>query len=329
MSNATRDSGQRVNFAEPAAPAEFRDFGLYGLRVRSAIDLGEWPAPPPGDPQVSIILEQPTSATVAGEPYSGRAIFSENECHIEVRGVARYVAIAGSCIRVAPEPGAKPEDVRQYLTGATFGAILHQRGTYVLHASCVMIDDIGVAFSAPSGNGKSTLTAALLRRGATFVSDDICVFTPVESGRFRVWRGAPRLKLDPASVAEVDDPSAVYGPAGGDRGKLHVPVASQPTRSTTAPLSRVYLLSFGEGAPRLERLSGLEAISALLDETYILAYAATMGFSPQIFKSVAELARTIVVSRLIRPRGFEHMDAVLNLIERDVRTAPQPVSPLL
>ena len=80
------------------------------------------------------------------------------------------------------------------------------------------------------------------------------------------------------------------------------------------------------GAPRLERLSGLEAISALLDETYILAYAATMGLSPQIFKSVAELARTVAVSRLIRPRGFEHMDAVLNLIECDVRT-PQPVSP--
>ena len=104
--------------------------------------------------------------------------------------------------------------------GRDVGAILHQRRTFVLQASCVEIDGTGVAFAAPSGNGKSSLTAALLHRGATFASDDICVFNPVGSGTFRVWRGAPRLKLDRASLAEFDGSgNVVYEPAGGDRGK--------------------------------------------------------------------------------------------------------------
>ena len=311
----------------PEASTEFRDFGIYGLRVRSPIDLGEWPPPPAGDPQVTIIVDPPSEPTFAGDPHSARARYSETEFHLEVRDVARYAAIGGTCLRVAPEPGAKREDVRHYLTGAMFGAILHQRRVYALHASCVLINGSAVAFAAPSGSGKSTLNAALLRRGATFVSDDVCALTPGSSGGFNVWPSAPRLKLDRASVTEFDDPAAAFDLAGGSLGKYHVPLTRQARQTTAVPLSRVYLLSFGDGPARLERLSGLEAISALLDETYILLYAAAMGLSPQIFKTVAELVQTVTVSRLIRPRGFEHFDAVLNLIECDAGADGRGVSP--
>ncbi|HEX6308291.1 MAG TPA: hypothetical protein VFZ69_08905 [Longimicrobiales bacterium] len=318
------DRNQRLSTAgaAPAAGAA-RDVGMYGLRVRSAFDLPEWPAPPPGEPQVAIVEDAPAPATFEGEPHTVRTTFEEGVVQLEVRGVARYAAIGGSCIRVAPEPGARPEDVRLYMTGAMFGLILHQRGIFPLHASCVAIGGTGVAFAAPSGSGKSTLVAALLQRGATFVTDDICTMTPVRAGASSVWPGPARMKLDEAGVAALEDAHAPAGlqPAGGNRGKYHVPVGSRPTRQAPIRLSRVYLLGFGEGEPRLERLGGLESISALVDETYMLAYAVALGLSPQIFSRAAELSRTITVSRLIRPRGFEHLDPVLDLIERDVRGA--------
>lgn len=292
---------------------------MYGLRVRSAIELEDWPAPPPGDPEVFIHLDPPLPATFDGITYNARTTFENGEVHIDVRGVAQYRAAGGTSIRVAPEPGAKPEDVRLYLTGAMFGVILHQRGILPLHASCVAIDGQGAAFAAPSGTGKSTIVAALLRRGATFVSDDICAMTPVDSGRSYVWPGASRMKLDTPGMAALADVTDGLEPAGGPRGKFHVPVETGQADPAPVPLSRVYLLSDGEGSPRLERLNGLEAISALVDETYLLTYATSLGLTSQVFRRAAELARTLSVSRLIRPRGFEHLDATLDLIQRDLR----------
>ena len=327
MANLTRNVARRIAGLESIASQASTDFGLYGLRVRSGIDLGPWPAPPQGEPHVTVVEEPPAPPTYDGAPYTARTTFGEQEVRLEIGGVASYTATGGSCIRVAPEPGAKPEDLRQYLTGATFGLILHQRGIYPLHASCVGIRGIGVAFAAPSGSGKSTLVGALLRRGATFISDDLCVMTPVKSGSARVWRGAARLKLDGTGMVGIDDARAALEPAGGNRGKYHVPVSARRARRASIPLSRVYLLGFGDGDVRLERLEGLDAISALLDETYLLAYAVEMGLSPQIFKKVAELSRTLTVSRLIRPHGFEHLEAVLDLIEDDVRTAAHKAQP--
>jgi hypothetical protein len=122
-------------------------------------------------------------------------------------------------------------------------------------------------------------------------------------------------------MAGLDRVPAVLEPAGGNRRKYHVPVSTAENHSSSIPLSRIYLLGFGEGEARLQRLSGLEAISALVDETYLIGIAAALGLSAQVFKKVAELSRTITVSKLTRPRGMEHLDSALHLIECDVRSA--------
>lgn len=47
------------------------------------------------------------------------------------------------------------------------------RGLEVLHASAVAGDRGAVAFSGPSGTGKTSLALALVRRGATLLADDV------------------------------------------------------------------------------------------------------------------------------------------------------------
>ena len=47
------------------------------------------------------------------------------------------------------------------------------QGLEVLHASAVALDGAAVAFTAPSGAGKSSLAAHLVAAGATFVADDV------------------------------------------------------------------------------------------------------------------------------------------------------------
>lgn len=292
---------------------------VYGLRVQSDIDLPDWPKIEPGEPDLVIRRVPFDGATFEGELYWTNTRYIDGDVRLEIRGVGKYVASGGTLITVAPEPDAKPEDVRLFLTGALLGAILHQRGLYPLHASCVALDGIGVAFAAPSGEGKSTLLASLVDWGATFVSDDICVLSRGDDGVARVWPGAPRLKLDRIGLAARASTADQLEPAGGDRGKFHLPVDVAADWLRPVPLRRVYLLSSGEGAPRIDRITGLDAISALVDDTYFLMYAAGLGLNTRVFRLAADISRSLVVSRLTRPRGLEHMPAVMDLIARDAR----------
>lgn len=301
-----------------AAVGSTRHVSMYGLRVQSDIDLPGWPTTSPSNPDVTIRRDPFDAASFEGEPYLTRTLFDEGQVRLEIRGVGKYAACGGSLIRVAPEPDAKPEDIQLFLTGALFGLLLHQRGIFPLHASCVAIGGTGVAFAAPSGEGKSTLVASMVDRGATFVSDDICVMTPVTNGNASVWPGAARVKLDETGLALLNGARSELEPVGGPRGKYHLPIETSSDWQSPVPLKKVYLLSSAQGDPRIERLTGLDAISALVDETYFLTYAVGLGVRSQIFRLAAAISHTLIVSRLIRPRGLEHMPAVLDLIERDV-----------
>ncbi len=305
-----------MSVADHELPPASRDLFIYGLRIRSDIDLPEWPIIESAATDVTIRLEPLESSELKGEPYSSRADVWEGGIKLEVRGVARYIASDGSLIRVAVAPRAKSEDVRLYLLGAMMGVIFHQRGLYPLHASCVALNGSGVAFAGKSGAGKSTLVASLVRRGASFVTDDICVMTRA-NGHVGVWPGAARVKLDEIGLAAGAASSLGLEPAGGNRGKYHLPIESETDLASPIALKRVYLIRDGDGPPRLERLGGLEATAALVEETYFLAYAAALGLTAQIFNLAAEMARNVSVSTLVRPHGMAHLPAVLDMIEQD------------
>lgn len=308
---------QEQGSARAGAPHGTGDYQIYGLRVRSEVDLPGWPVAPPGEPDV-IIRTEPVSAPIwDGEPYTARSGVEGGEFLLTVSGVARYAARGGSVILVDPQPGARGEDLRLYLTGVMMGTILHQRGALPLHASCVALPGSGgVGFAGRSGAGKSTLVAALVRRGAAFVSDDLCVVAAPLADRLEVWPGAARLKLDEAGLGPQSGPAGALEPAGGNRGKFHLPVEAPFDQTSPVPFDRIYLLTDGVGPPRVEALSGLDAVSALVDQTYFLAYAHALGLTAQVFRLAAAVARSLPVFQLIRPRGLEYLPEVAALVER-------------
>jgi hypothetical protein len=296
-------------------------YWIYGLRVESASPLPDWPLAEPATADVRI--EQASLAIVPpeGKPYTAGTSVEAGEFRLAIRSVGRYAASRGVRVIVDPDPEAKPEDVRLYLTGAMMGTVLHQRGAYPLHASAVVLPGVpgAVGFAGRSGAGKSTMVTTLIQRGATFVSDDICVMAGAETGRLQVWPGAARVKLDENVLRTLPGAAPVLDPAGGNRGKFHLPVDAALHPAVAIPLSRVYLLSEAEGPPRLERLAQLDAVAALVDETYLLATAHALGLISQVFGLAARVAQSLPVIRLVRPHGLEHLPAVAALIEQDAR----------
>ena len=71
----------------------------------------------------------------------------------------------GNQIVFAPESEASAADVPIFIMGTVFGILLHQRQQIVLHASAVEVNGKAIIFCGPSGEGKSTLAAALAQRG--------------------------------------------------------------------------------------------------------------------------------------------------------------------
>ncbi len=291
-------------------------YWVYGLRVASDLALPGWPIAEAGAPDVEIRQRTCSGPAMGAEPHLARARLADGELQVSVNGVGRFVAQAGRTIAFDPLPGARREDLLLYLTGALLGAIAHQRGMYPLHASCVSVGGRGLAFAGASGAGKSTLLSTLVQRGATFVTDDVSVVTVAQDGPVSVWPGAPRLKLDETALATVAATSDGLDSAGGNRGKFHLPVERGSVGTAPVPFRELFLLSYGEGEPRVEPLSVVESVAALVEETYLLPWAAALGRREQVFALAGRVARTVRVSRLVRPRGMEWLTVTAELIER-------------
>jgi len=119
--------------------------------------------------------------------------------------------------------------------------LCHQRGLFPLHAACVRIGDGAVAFAGRTGAGKSTLAAALARRGHVLVADDVCVFEPAAPGGPRVRPSFPRVKLWDDSMRALDIPADGVPQASSGKRKFHFcdPDSFDPSPVT---LRGVYLL---------------------------------------------------------------------------------------
>jgi hypothetical protein len=126
------------------------------------------------------------------------------------------------------------------------------------------------------------------------------------------------VKLDPQGLSALNEMPRDLGPAGGNRHKFHLPVDSGLAGAAgPVPLGRLYLLRDTDGEPRIERLTGLAATGAVIDETYFLGLVGGLGRTAQNFRLAAGVARAVKVCMLLRPRGFEHLERVAGLVEAD------------
>ena len=173
--------------AQPPFAGQTRQGGnaaqpVDGCDVLVQIDTVE---PPPRD----------AIALAAARWIKGRAVWRDYP------GTCRMLVREGREIVIEPAPRVDERALRLVVLGNGVGMILHQRGLLVLHASAVAIAGAAVVFSGFSGAGKSTIAAALNRRGHPLVADDV-VAVRAEPDGYVVLPGFPQVKLSP-EVAEI------------------------------------------------------------------------------------------------------------------------------
>ena len=283
------------------------DYGLFGLRLRSDIELPELLAAS-GDrePDVRIRLSHIDEAPVEG----GLHVLDDGLMFVAPQ-VARFKIVGGSEILVEPDGDVPIRNVRIFLLGSAFGALLHQRGLLPLHANAVEIDGKAVAFMGESGAGKSTLAAWFHDRGYRIIADDVCVVQFDEGGRLRAHPGLPRLRLWAEALEALGrTPSAYERSFMGepDLDKYDVPIA-ETAAVNSMELAAIYVLGRGD-AMEIAPLNGVSAAEVVFAHTYRGAFAGPANTLSDQWSTTANVIRGTPILAATRPWGLDRFDSV-------------------
>jgi hypothetical protein len=222
---------------------------------------------------------------------------------LTIAKVGRYRIAGGREIIVDPYPGVPDRNLRLFLLGSAFGALLHQRGILPLHANAVDLGGRAVAFMGESGAGKSTLAAWFHDQGCEIIADDVCAVVFREGDHPFALPGLPRLRLWRDSLEETGRDfrryALSYDSEEEDFEKFDVPI--EMTAREPVPIAALYLLRAGEEFS-LQQLTPLKAAEAVFDHTYRGAFVGPANAAQAHWSSAVKLVRSTPVFELTRPR---------------------------
>jgi hypothetical protein len=216
---------------------------------------------------------------------------------------------------------------------------LEARGVTVLHASAVALGGRVVAFVGPSGVGKSTLCAELVRAGGGFVADDGLALEEDAAGGWRCLPGPPWLRLWPSAL------EGRLGVAAAELPRVHqaldkrrLPAVGEPAAAAGGlPLAAVYLLERGPGAdgggaPAIDACTRRDALLRLVEHSLAAAPLAALGLAEERLDRLGRLAARVAVRRLRLPAGTDSTRRVRRAILADLGGPPhdetaEPIPP--
>ncbi len=227
---------------------------------------------------------------------------------------------------IIERPAGPSDPAEEYLwcNGSIYAAIACINGLYPIHASAVACNGQVFAFTGPSGAGKSTLVAQLTRHALPMFCDDTLVLDLSQPGQVLCLPGHKRLKLWPDAVE-------LTGARPAEQVMASVPkFYSEPAGGTVVdvlPLAELCFLEDGDHA-RIEPLHGGEKMVRLQDDHYTtdMIMAASRPDRIARFAQLANLARTIRLTRFVRPRDASRFAVDAGLVERHVKAMAGQVS---
>jgi hypothetical protein len=292
-------------------------YRAFGINISSEFLLPEL-IPTESEEEVIIVsgtvpekIENPKSEGVCYQASPGTFL-------LNIKDVARYLVTNGSEIIIETYPNAQEDDVRLFLLGSCFGALLHQRGYLPFHGSVINIRGKAIIFSGVSGSGKSTLAGAFQKKGYPILSDDVANISMDESHNPFVHPSYPQIKLWKDSLLKLGEEPELHLKLRKKLDKYGVHI-HESYFNESLPLAGIYILiAQNTGKDEIDTVIGIEKFNALRKNTYRYTYLAGLDLNEQHFKTCTRIAPAIRVKRITRSTLSFSLDNLVELVEKDI-----------
>ncbi len=239
-----------------------------------------------------------------------------DEVIAEWTDTARLIARRdGSGARLEPMSGASDDNLEKIRNGSAVLLVRHLEGRLALHGAVVAEGDRAVALLGRSGQGKSTLAAAMCGAGATLYSDDAIAIDPA-GGKFLVQPLERKHWLD----ADARRALRSFDVGDGDDGKRPSPAVA--TGTEPAALVAIVDLEFDDVPARLVRTSGLDAMASLVPQAVRFALDDAERHKREL-EMLTEIVGAVPTYRLERRRDFSELPSAVRLVRRLLRNDPE------
>jgi hypothetical protein len=296
-------------------PESVHSYTAYGFDIRSTFFFPELlPGKKEGRADVAI-REDVARADDLRRVEEDEAVLAPQEAYLAFRDVGTCIVRNGRDIVVSRLADSHDAELRLALLGPAFAVLLQQRGFLVLHASAVNVGGRAVAFLGGSGQGKSTIAAALHRRGHPLIVDDL-VAVRVGDGPPRVYSGFPQSKLWPDAATALGENCDALPRLHPSYEKRACPLIEGFTTEQSLPLARVFELGVSE-AVTIAPMSARDTLMALVRHSYGIEWLHPISGAAQ-FAQRAEVARCVPAARLDRPYDLTALPAVVEAVEADL-----------
>jgi hypothetical protein len=310
--------------------AEKHRYSVYGLAVLSSLEIPELERSQQKKFDVLISLDDVAESLTHPVAKNSWLEVSETECLIKIPSVGRFLIQDGNSITIdrreerdrKRDHGTRMTDLRVYLLGSAFGALLHQRRLLPLHVSAVQTGHSAWAFTGDSGAGKSTLAAFLNSRfGYSVISDDVSVVSAKDTYPL-LYPGPRKLKLWKRAIDHIglQNERLIQDLQSTEKYQVYLNEKAKEKLSPLAGLIQLERCEDGEPSS-LDTLTGTRAFEAVLSSVYRPLFARCFRNSHELVKDVAQLANSISVYRLRRQWSLDTMNSelmpIVELIEAE------------
>jgi hypothetical protein len=223
---------------------------------------------------------------------------------VNIKSVALYVVFKGYEIRVYHYVPFKLMEIKTFLLGSVFGALLHQRSTLVLHGSMIEFLGRGVCFTGPSGVGKSTLMLNFLLEGHSIFSDDVCPVL-LEEGYPWVVSSYPSAKIWEDALRTHHLSTSGLKSVMFEEKKYRYDI-QQTFKTTSIKLNTVYILkpNFSDEIS-IHELFGSDKLISLIENTYRYIFVEAMNLKGLHFLLISQTINHIKVFEVNRGSNIQ------------------------
>lgn len=238
---------------------------------------------------------------------------AENEFLLKVPFNANFYISNGNNVVVKPFENSKIEELSTFICGRILGILLHQRKLNPIHGSAIKYKNKVIAFAGISGSGKSTIIAAIEKKGGEIISDDLLLFKIDDSIKLipsfpfiKLWQDAIRiLNIDKTRLSKIRN----------EIGKYYYKVknfAKTPEKVDYI----IFLNVHNKNNYEIEEIYGHKKFNFLKETTYIFANVKKTGIINSNFKICSQLAKELPMFVLTRPSEIFEIEKMIKVIEK-------------